>query len=41
MITYVRVLEDLVVLLTIYDKSEKANITETERDHLIRLAEGL
>ena len=38
-ITYVRVVNKLVVLLTIYDKSEKENITEKERDHLIKLAE--
>ncbi|MBK6539765.1 MAG: type II toxin-antitoxin system RelE/ParE family toxin [Flavobacteriales bacterium] len=40
-ITYVRVINKVVVLLTMYDKSEKENITEKERDHLIALAEEL
>jgi len=40
-ITYVRVINKVVVLLTMYDKSEKENITEKERDHLIALAEQL
>lgn len=40
-ITYVRVINRMVVLLTIFDKSEKENITEKERDHLITLAEEL
>ncbi|MBK9275530.1 MAG: type II toxin-antitoxin system RelE/ParE family toxin [Flavobacteriales bacterium] len=39
-ITYVRVVNKVVVLLTMYDKSEKENITERERDHLILLAEA-
>ena len=38
-ITYVRVINKVVVLLTMYDKSEKENITEKERDHLIALAD--
>lgn len=38
-ITYVRVINKVVILLTMYDKSEKENITEKERDHLIALAE--
>lgn len=41
MITYVRVINKVVVLLTMYDKSEKENITEKERDHLIALADEL
>lgn len=40
-ITYVRIVNKVVVLLTLYDKSEKENITEKERDHLMALAEGL
>jgi len=40
-ITYVRVINNVVVLLTMYDKSEKENITEKERDHLIALADQL
>ncbi len=41
MITYVRVINKVVVLLTMFDKSEKENISEQERDHLIKLAEQL
>ncbi|HRQ86055.1 MAG TPA: type II toxin-antitoxin system RelE/ParE family toxin [Flavobacteriales bacterium] len=40
-ITYVRIVNNLVVLLTVYDKSEKATLTDAERDHLIDLAERL
>ena len=40
-ITYVRVVKKVVVLLTMYDKSEKENISDSERDHLIALAELL
>lgn len=41
MITYVRVVKKVVVLLTMYDKSEKENISDSELDHLIALAEML
>jgi len=40
-ITDVRVVNKLVVLLTMYDKREKENTTEKERDQLIALAEQL
>ena len=40
-ITYVRIVKKVVVLLTMYDKSEKENISDSERDHLIALAENL
>ena len=40
-ITYVRIVKKLVVLLTVYDKSEKASLTDAERDHLIKLADSL
>lgn len=40
-ITYVRVIKKVVVLLTMYDKSDKENITEGERDHLIALADQM
>lgn len=40
-ITYVRVVNRVVVLLIIYDKSEKENITDAGRDHLIALADSL
>ena len=40
-ITYVRVVKKVVILLTMYDKSEKENISDSERDHLIALAEML
>lgn len=40
-ITYVRVVKKVVVLLTMYDKSEKENISDSERDHLIALSDML
>jgi hypothetical protein len=40
-ITNVRVINKVVILLTMFDKSEKENITEKERDHLIALADQI
>lgn len=40
-ITYVRVVSRAAVPLIIYEKSEKENITDAERDHLIALADSL
>lgn len=38
-ITHVRMINKVVILLTMYDSSGKESITEKERDHLIALAE--
>lgn len=40
-ITYVRVINKVVVLLTVYDKSERGSINQRELDHLIALAREL
>ena len=40
-VTYVRVVRQIVILLTVYDKSEKENLTAQELDHLIAQAEGV
>ncbi len=38
-ITYVRVVNKVVWLLTMFDKSEKESLTDAERDELITIAE--
>jgi len=40
-ITYVRVVHKVVVLLTMFDKSEKESLTDAERDELIAMADEL
>lgn len=38
MITCVKVVNDTVYLLTIYDKSDKENISDKEIDNLLKIA---